>query len=94
MTKAMALDHAHENIRINAVCPGDTFVQRWVEKGYFIASNPVEKEAGKKAYGKGIPIGRVGEVDEIANAVLFLASDASSYITGTTLLVDGGNSAG
>ena len=94
MTKAMALDHASENIRINAVCPGDTFVQRWVEKGYFEATDAVDLESATKEYGEDIPIGRVAEVDEIARAVLFLASDDASYITGTTLAVDGGNTAG
>jgi NAD(P)-dependent dehydrogenase (short-subunit alcohol dehydrogenase family) len=93
MTKAMALDHAHENIRVNAVCPGDTFVQRWVETGYFDTTDPVEEQIARKESGKSIPLGRVGEVDEIAGAVLFLASDDASYITGTTLVVDGGNTA-
>ncbi|MBL6961875.1 MAG: glucose 1-dehydrogenase [Anaerolineales bacterium] len=93
MTKAMALDHARENIRINAVCPGDTYVQRWVDKGYFNNYDPVDEDIAKKEYGKEIPIGRVGEVDEIARAVIFLASDDASYITGTTLVVDGGNTA-
>ena len=93
MTKAMALDHAKDNIRVNAVCPGDTYVERWVEKGYFEATDPVESETAKKEYGKAIPVGRVGEVDEIARAVIFLASEDASYITGTTLVVDGGNTA-
>lgn len=93
MTKAMALDHARENIRVNAVCPGDTYVQRWVEKGYFNNYDSVDEEIAKKEYGKDIPIGRIAEVDEIARAVLFLASDDASYITGTTLVVDGGNTA-
>jgi NAD(P)-dependent dehydrogenase (short-subunit alcohol dehydrogenase family) len=93
MTKAMALDHAHENIRINAVCPGDTFVERWVEKGYFDTTDPVEEQIARKESGKSIPMGRVAEVDEIAGAVLFLASEAASYITGTALVVDGGNTA-
>ena len=93
MTKAMALDHAHENIRVNAVCPGDTFVERWVETGYFDTSDPVEEQIARKESGEGIPMGRVGEVDEIAGAVLFLASGDASYITGTTLVIDGGHTA-
>ena len=93
MTKAMALDHAHENIRVNAVCPGDTFVERWVEKGYFDTTDPVEEQIARKESGESIPMQRVGEVDEIAGAVLFLASEDASYITGTTLVVDGGNTA-
>lgn len=93
MTKAMALDHACENIRINAVCPGDTFVKRWVEEGYFQDSGPVDEKTARDESGKEIPMGRVGEVEEIANTVVFLASDEASYITGTTLVVDGGNTA-
>lgn len=91
MTKAMALDHAHENIRINAVCPGDTFVERWVQTGYFRDIDPIDEAAAHTS--DTIPLGRVGEVDEIARAVLFLASDESSFITGATLAVDGGNTA-
>ena len=93
MTKAMALDHARENIRINAVCPGDTYVRRWSEEGYYKDTGAVVEEIARTESGKGIPIGRVGEVEEIGNAVLFLASNESSYITGTTLVVDGGNTA-
>ncbi|MFC1996940.1 SDR family NAD(P)-dependent oxidoreductase [Chloroflexota bacterium] len=93
MTKAMALDHASENIRINAVCPGDTYVSRWVEEGYFQSTGPVDEKTARSESGKGIPMGRVGEVEEIARAVLFLASKEATYITGTTLVVDGGNTA-
>jgi NAD(P)-dependent dehydrogenase (short-subunit alcohol dehydrogenase family) len=93
MTKAMALDYARENIRVNAVCPGDTFVERWVEKGYFEGSDPVTVEVAMKEASDYIPMGRFGKPEEIANAVLFLASDESSFVTGHLLLVDGGNTA-
>ncbi|MCB9109781.1 MAG: SDR family oxidoreductase [Anaerolineales bacterium] len=93
MTKAMAMDHARDGIRVNAVCPGDTFVDRWMEKGYFEDSDPVTLEQAIKEASEFIPMGRFGKPEEIANAVLFLASDESSYVTGHLLLVDGGNTA-
>ena len=93
MTKSMALDYARENIRVNAVCPGDTFVERWTEKGYFEGSDPVTIEEAMKESSAYIPMGRFGKPEEIARAVLFLASDDSSFITGHLLLVDGGNTA-
>jgi NAD(P)-dependent dehydrogenase (short-subunit alcohol dehydrogenase family) len=93
MTKAMALDYAGENIRVNAVCPGDTFVDRWMEKGYFEGSDPVTIEEAMKESSAYIPMGRFGKPEEVARAVLFLASDDSSFVTGHLLLVDGGNTA-
>lgn len=93
MTRAMALDHAREGIRINAVCPGDTFVERWVETGYFTDSHNDDVAAGLQDLGQALPMGRVGRAEEIAQAVLFLASDASSFMTGATLVIDGGNTA-
>jgi NAD(P)-dependent dehydrogenase (short-subunit alcohol dehydrogenase family) len=93
MTKAMALDYARENIRVNAVCPGDTLVDRWVEKGYFEDSDPVTIEEAMKESSAYIPMGRFGKPEEIAQAALFLASDDSSFVTGHLLLVDGGNTA-
>ncbi len=93
MTKAMALDYARENIRVNAVCPGDTLVDRWIEKGYFEKSKPVSIEEALKESSAYIPMGRFGKPEEIAKAVLFLASDDSSFMTGHLLLVDGGNTA-
>ncbi|MGZ9226391.1 MAG: SDR family NAD(P)-dependent oxidoreductase [Anaerolineales bacterium] len=93
MTKAMALDHARENIRVNAVCPGDTLVDRWIEKGYFEGSDPISMEEAMKESSAYIPMGRFGKPEEIARAVLFLASDDSSFVTGHLLLVDGGNTA-
>ena len=93
MTKAMALDYAREGIRVNAVCPGDTFVDRWLERGYFEHSDPVSLEEAIKESSAYIPMGRFGKPEEIAKAVLFLASDDSSFVTGHLLLVDGGNTA-
>jgi NAD(P)-dependent dehydrogenase (short-subunit alcohol dehydrogenase family) len=93
MTKAMALDYARENIRVNAVCPGDTFVDRWLEKGYFEYSDPVSLDEAVKDASDYLPMGRFGKPEEIAKAVLFLASDDSSFMTGHLLLVDGGNTA-
>jgi NAD(P)-dependent dehydrogenase (short-subunit alcohol dehydrogenase family) len=92
MTRAMAVDHARENIRINAVCPGDTFVERWARDGYY-RNAAGDLDAMLKEMGQDLPMGRVGRADEIAKAVLFLASDDSSFMTGATLLVDGGNTA-
>lgn len=93
LTRCMALDLAAGNIRVNAICPGDTFVQRWLEKGYFEASDPVTLEQAKTEAASGIPMKRFGQPEEIARAVLFLASPDSSFMTGQALVVDGGNTA-
>lgn len=89
MTKAMAIDHGAQGIRVNCVCPGD------VETPMLPAD---AKMRGLKweDYIAGCanrPLGRVGTVEEIAKAVLFLASEDSSFMTGTALVVDGGGTA-
>ena len=89
----MAIDFARDNIRVNAVCPGDTLVERWLEKGYFESSEPVTMEQAVEEASDYLPMGRFGRPEEIAKAVLFLASDDSSFVTGHLLLVDGGNTA-
>jgi NAD(P)-dependent dehydrogenase (short-subunit alcohol dehydrogenase family) len=83
LTKATALQYAKSGIRVNAVSPGA------------IATEMIEQATGgqdeAKAYMAGLhPIGRLGKPDEIANAVLWLSSDAASFVTGETLMVDGG----
>lgn len=93
MTKSLALDYARDNIRVNAVCPGDTLVERWIEKGYFEGSGAVTQEEAMRAASAELPMGRFGKPEEIASVVLFLASDESSFVTGHLLLVDGGNTA-
>jgi len=90
MTRAMAMDHAANRIRINAVCPGDTFVERWLKDGYYRLSGAVSEAEARVS---DLPLGRVAETSEIAKAVLFLASPDSSFMTGATLVVDGGNTA-
>lgn len=90
MTRCLALDHAADGIRVNAVCPGDTFVERWLSEGYFRGSGPVPEAAARRA---DLPLGRAAHAIEIARAVLFLASEASSFMTGAALPVDGGNTA-
>jgi len=89
LTKSIAVDHAREGIRVNAVCPGDTYVERWDA----LKPANVTHEEYLRGLGAHLPMGRTAHVNEIANAVLFLASDESSYMTGQTLVVDGGNTA-
>ena len=93
MTRAMALDHARDGIRVNVVCPGDTYVKRWDEEDYAGREGFSDMEEFLKDAGNTLPMGRVGNAGEVAQAVLYLASDASSFITGVCLPVDGGNTA-
>jgi NAD(P)-dependent dehydrogenase (short-subunit alcohol dehydrogenase family) len=90
MTRAMAVDHAKDNIRVNCVCPGDVDTPMLASG---IAKRGMTHEQGLKHLGNAVPLGRVAQPGEIAKAVLFLASDASSYMTGAMLAVDGGNTA-
>ena len=93
MTKSMAIDFASDHIRVNAVCPGDTFVERWLENSELRDLDTASREKALIDSASYLPMGRFGTPDEIARAVLFLACDDSSFVTGHLLLVDGGNTA-
>ena len=90
LTKAMAIDHGPQKIRVNCICPGDTDTAMLRNEAEQLGE-PDDRflaEAAKR------PLGRVGRPEEIAQAALYLASDASSFVTGTALVVDGGGLAG
>ncbi|HEU0258957.1 MAG TPA: glucose 1-dehydrogenase [Burkholderiales bacterium] len=82
MTRELAVIHARQNIRVNALCPGPLKTE--------LLMSFLNTEAKKQRRLVHIPMGRFGEAEEIAKAALFLASDESSYVTGTEFLVDGG----
>jgi meso-butanediol dehydrogenase/(S,S)-butanediol dehydrogenase/diacetyl reductase len=90
MTKAMALDHAQEGIRINAICPGDVETPMMYEEGASRGLSP--KDALSEA-ASASPTGRVTSPEEVAALVLYLASDDARQITGTAIPIDGGNTA-
>jgi NAD(P)-dependent dehydrogenase (short-subunit alcohol dehydrogenase family) len=86
LTRQLALDYAGRGIRVNCVCPGPTLtprLRRYLESGAAAAADLMAN----------VPMGRFAEPDEIAAAVLFLASDEASYVTGAALVVDGGQTA-
>jgi meso-butanediol dehydrogenase / (S,S)-butanediol dehydrogenase / diacetyl reductase len=87
ITRALAMDHSAEGIRVNAICPG------WIEtplNAKFFALGPHIREQAGKLHA----IGRIGQPEEVAAAVVYLVSDEASFVTGTLLTVDGGFSAG
>ncbi len=89
LTKAMALDHARQGIRVNCVCPGEVETPMLVEEAQRL-DIPWEDYLAAAA---DCPLGRVGQPEEIAKAMLFLASEDSSFMTGAALVIDGGNTA-
>jgi NAD(P)-dependent dehydrogenase (short-subunit alcohol dehydrogenase family) len=86
LTRSMALDHAKEGIRVNAVCPGSVDTEMihaaWQKFG--------DVEKARKVWAEKHPLGRIASPDEIGHAILFLASQDASFVTGTALAVDGG----
>jgi NAD(P)-dependent dehydrogenase (short-subunit alcohol dehydrogenase family) len=90
LTKAMAVDHGPQKIRVNCICPGDTDTGMLRNEASQLGEDTDRfmADAGRR------PLGRIGKPDEIAEAVLYLATDASSFVTGTALVIDGGSLAG
>ena len=86
LTRTMSTELAPRGIRVNGVAPGPVPTEVFME--FFGASEDDIPQLGKKL---GIPLGRLGTPEDVANAVVFLASEASSWVTGQTLLVNGGN---
>jgi NAD(P)-dependent dehydrogenase (short-subunit alcohol dehydrogenase family) len=84
LTRAMAIDHAAEGIRVNALCPGAVETEGLT--AWFARPGAPNAEDWKRAH----PLGRFGVPDDIAMAALYLASDESAWVTGTVLVVDGG----
>jgi NAD(P)-dependent dehydrogenase (short-subunit alcohol dehydrogenase family) len=86
LTKQMALDYARLGIRVNCICPGFIVTP---ELDHYLAQQP-DPEAARGEVQRLHPLGRLGEPDEVAHAAVFLASDESSFVTGSPLIVDGG----
>jgi NAD(P)-dependent dehydrogenase (short-subunit alcohol dehydrogenase family) len=82
LTRAMAASYGRDRIRVNAICPGTIRTR--------LTQDIVERAARDARDGRGIPLGRVGEPEDIARCALFLASDAASFISGAHIVVDGG----
>src|SRR5210317_413690 len=90
MAKAMAIDHGPDGIRVNCVCPGDVLTP-------MLPDDAAKRGMSWDDYAVGAadrPLGRIGTAEDIANAVLYLAPDESSFVTGESLVVDGGGVAG
>ena len=86
LTRAMAIDHGPQGIRVNCICPGDTDTGMLREEARQLG----EPEAAFLAGAADRPLARIGTPEDIARAMLFLVTEASGWVTGTTLVVDGG----
>lgn len=90
LTKAMAIDHGHEGVRVNCICPG--YIDTGLAEGYFQSqSNPAQARADA---GKLHALWRIGKAEEVAKVAVFLLSDDASFVTGSAYVVDGGFGSG
>ncbi len=89
-TKALAIDHGREGIRVNAICPG--YIDAGLAEGYFLAQP--DPDAARAQAGKLHALRRIGTPEEVARVAVFLAGDEASFITGAAIAVDGGLSSG
>ena len=89
LTRAMAHDHGRDGIRVNCICPGPTLTSAFKQS---LAASP-DPEGRRRARQEEQPLGRLGEPIDIAEAIVFLASERASWVTGVVLPVDGGNTA-
>jgi NAD(P)-dependent dehydrogenase (short-subunit alcohol dehydrogenase family) len=90
LTKAMAIDHGKEGIRVNAICPG--YIDAGLAEGYFQAQS--DPAAARASAGKLHALWRIGRPEEVGRVAVFLASDDASFVTGATMVVDGGFGSG
>ncbi len=95
LTKSLAVEWAQQGVRVNCVCPGvirTPILDPFIERGQELFGG--SRDAAWERLAQAHPAGRVGEPEEVARAVLFLASDEASFVTGVALPVDGGLDAG
>ena len=90
LTKAMAIDHGKEGIRVNCICPG--YIDAGLAEGYFQAQP--DPAAARAAAGKLHALWRIGRPEEVGRVAVFLASDEASFVTGAAIVVDGGFGSG
>jgi len=87
-TKVMAQEWAEHNIRVNCIAPGSIETRFYDSHWFNVPEEKVKKAKAEEA--KKIPVGHIGQPDDIASAMIYLASDASNYMTGETIVIDGG----
>lgn len=88
-TKSLAREYAEENVRVNAICPG--YIHTPMAEQIATDSDPEDPSTVLEGIRSGVPIGRLGTITEVGELAAFLASDESTYITGTSVVIDGGS---